>query len=128
MRRSKEPLDYGKVLRAMAPGVARIKTEIPAYPKDCCADTCWEVLEELNKELPETLWNLVRGWFVVNPRTGDTQGHSWLVERRTGSIVDPTAGQFLPGTAIRIFTPSDKEFARYLGTHRAYARHATAHQ
>ena len=92
----------------------RLKREIPSWPRDACADSAFELLPLLREKLGNhgLRWKLVNGYF--NDSEHWEEGHTWI-ETAAGEIVDPTAGQFLDGPALRVFAAGDE---RYLARRR----------
>jgi len=117
--------DRAKVMAAMAPGIAWVGEQCADWPVDCCSDTCQAVLDNwwnggASKGLRglgrKYLWSIVTGWIVLSWEQEDACHHVWLLEKRTGTIVDPTAGQFLDGPAVQIFAAESEQAKRYLTT------------
>jgi hypothetical protein len=113
-----------EVLVAMQPGIEWVRNEVSnRWPVDCCGDTCGAVLDDWwsdghSKGLRGLgrgyLWNEITGWFVIDWEEERTAAHTWLVDKRSGTIVDPTAGQFLGGDPVRMFAPEHPDAVRYI--------------
>lgn len=122
-------LSADDVERMCAGGLAEAREEYgPQWPRDACSDTCSMIIHELSRGLRKE-FPCAGGWKTAirsgrfapdlnNDRVfGD--GHTWIVAAvrktpyATGLIIDPTAGQFLPGQAVRVFTPDDPEWEFY---------------
>jgi hypothetical protein len=107
----------------MAPGIAWATEQCAGWPVDCCSDTCKAVEDDWWSEGRSKglrglgrkyLWNIVSGWFVLDWEQEDSRGHVWLLEKHTSTIVDPTAGQFLPGPTVQFFPLDSPQGKRYL--------------
>lgn len=81
------------------------------WPKDSCGDTCSYFVDMLCKSLGNHgfRWKIVRGWINYNKDQYEA-GHVWI-ESADGTIVDPTAGQFFGGHALRIFPGGDSRYS-----------------
>ena len=86
-----------------------LKLEISAWPKNSCGDTSFTLLQALRKQIgnPGFRWNIIGGYF--NDKNHSDEQHKWI-QIADGTIIDPTAGQFLGGQALRIFPPSDPRY------------------
>jgi hypothetical protein len=116
-------LDPSEVLTAMEPGMAWAAAECVGWPVDCCSDTAKAVYDDwwsngassgLQGLGRKYLWTMVVGWFIVELEQEDVVRHVWLLEKRTQTIVDPTAGQFLAGPTAQIFTTDSPQAKLYL--------------
>jgi hypothetical protein len=93
----------------------RLRSIYSGWPSKSCFDTCSSILRDLQGALP--LIELCKGYFydsredAQGGRIGATR-HCWL-GLQDGTIIDPTAGQFLGGAPLRVFGPDADEQELY---------------
>jgi hypothetical protein len=104
------------------PGLAWIQKELGDWPTDSCSDTCSSIIDCLYQNLPDWKFSIVRGYFALDVANEHYRAHTWLAGKLRGKthfvdpvvVVDPTAGQFLSGGAIRVFYEGEEDYWRYL--------------
>ena len=86
------------------------------WPASACVETCVGLVEDLGEKLPEAGAEYVWGVFVICELPGGllVREHAWL-SLGGGAILDPTAGQYLRGSAAtQLVLPSSPLYGRYV--------------
>jgi hypothetical protein len=90
-----------------------LRKELEGWPHHSCFDTCATIEEDIRKAFPSYDFRTREGYFYDPERQEYCHGHMWL-QAHDGTIIDPTAGQFLGGHPLRVFEPDDPATELYL--------------
>jgi hypothetical protein len=107
----------------------------PSWPDFCCYATCQLIVDDLRQQFVGR-FVLVDGAFedgMPDPRLNRLVGpigHTWIKETQSGTILDPTVGQFRDYSHLnppvrydneppyRLFTPTHPNYRWYQSRHR----------
>lgn len=105
-------VDKERIREILAHHEQWLKSEIDGWPANGCADTCSTIIDDLRDELGThgLRWKLVSGSFYDEDQD-ESSGHVWI-EIADGTIIDPTAGQFIGGPALHILPEGDARYVR----------------
>lgn len=86
----------------------------PGFPKNCCGLAVEALLPTLEQQFPSHGFRRVHGYYrmAISQDGHRWRGHTWI-EAGDGTIIDPTLGQFIGGTAARIVRPTSSLYQNY---------------
>lgn len=95
-----------KALSVLEKHRAWLESECFGWPNESCWDTVATIEREIREAFPKARFRETTGYFYEPLNHEWSEAHTWI-QGKDGTIIDPTAGQFLNGPPLRVFGPDD---------------------